>query len=230
MTCAAATKAQAAAVKAAGSGTAGAVTTDPQGDGYEVTVTKSDGSTVEIHLDSPTGTPLDSAASNLACPRGRGTSRPAPRGLRSPSLRCISRGSSRACPDSNDRQPRHAPGGGNVKRVRFPPPPLGRSMAKERKNSRCAGERTCACRSSGECSGHRRRAPRGRPWSGKGHRRLSRARGTVFHACASWSRPEHLSQRRRDWRRGSVREIPDGALVSTGHAALHQRQEGWPSK
>jgi uncharacterized membrane protein YkoI len=48
----AASKAQAAAVKAVGSGTAGAVTTDFQGNGYEVTVTKSDGSTVEIHLDS----------------------------------------------------------------------------------------------------------------------------------------------------------------------------------
>lgn len=48
----AAAKAQAAAVKIVGSGTAGAVTTDFQGSGYEVTVTKSDGSTVEIHLDS----------------------------------------------------------------------------------------------------------------------------------------------------------------------------------
>ena len=48
----AATKAQAAAVKDVGSGTAGAVTTDFSGNGYEVTVTKSDGSTVEIHLDS----------------------------------------------------------------------------------------------------------------------------------------------------------------------------------
>lgn len=47
----AATKAQAAAVTAAGGGTAGAVTTDYPGTGYEVTVTKSDGSTVEIHLD-----------------------------------------------------------------------------------------------------------------------------------------------------------------------------------
>ena len=46
-----ATKAQAAAVKAVGSGTAGAVTTDFTGTGYEVTVTKSDGSTVEVHLD-----------------------------------------------------------------------------------------------------------------------------------------------------------------------------------
>src|SRR4051794_4023623 len=48
----AATKAQAAAVKAAGGGTAGDVTTDSFGSGYEVTVTKSDGSKVEIHLDS----------------------------------------------------------------------------------------------------------------------------------------------------------------------------------
>ena len=48
----AATKAQAAAVKAVGSGTAGAVTTDSHGDGYEVTVKKTDGSTVEVHLDS----------------------------------------------------------------------------------------------------------------------------------------------------------------------------------
>ena len=47
-----ATKAQAAAVKVVGSGTAGAVTTDASGTGYEVTVTKSDGSTVEVHLDS----------------------------------------------------------------------------------------------------------------------------------------------------------------------------------
>ncbi|HEV7189237.1 MAG TPA: hypothetical protein VGN28_15195 [Blastococcus sp.] len=47
-----ATKAQAAAVKAVGSGTAAAVTTDMTGDGYETTVTKADGSTVEVHLDS----------------------------------------------------------------------------------------------------------------------------------------------------------------------------------
>jgi hypothetical protein len=52
VTGAAAEKAQAAAVKAAGSGTAGDVTTDYFGNGYEVTVTKPDGSTVEIHLDS----------------------------------------------------------------------------------------------------------------------------------------------------------------------------------
>ena len=48
----AATKAQAAAIASVGSGTAGAVTTDYQGNGYEVTVTKSDGSTVEVHLDA----------------------------------------------------------------------------------------------------------------------------------------------------------------------------------
>lgn len=48
----AATKAQAAAVKAAGGGTAGDVTTDFTGNGYEVTVTKSGGGTVEVHLDS----------------------------------------------------------------------------------------------------------------------------------------------------------------------------------
>src|SRR5579884_2198536 len=48
----AASQAQAAAVKYVGSGTAGPVTTDFQGSGYEVTVTKSDGSTVEVHLDS----------------------------------------------------------------------------------------------------------------------------------------------------------------------------------
>ncbi|HEY2655678.1 MAG TPA: hypothetical protein VGI55_07805 [Solirubrobacteraceae bacterium] len=48
----AATTAQAAAVKAAGGGTAGSVTTDFTGNGYEVTVTKSNGSKVEIHLNS----------------------------------------------------------------------------------------------------------------------------------------------------------------------------------
>ncbi len=51
----AADRAKAAAVEAAGSGTAGEVTTDYFGDGYEVTVTKSDGSEVEIHLDSSFG-------------------------------------------------------------------------------------------------------------------------------------------------------------------------------
>ena len=48
----AAAKAQAAAVKSVGSGTAGAVTTDMTGTGFETTVTKADGSTVEVHLDS----------------------------------------------------------------------------------------------------------------------------------------------------------------------------------
>ncbi len=48
----AAAKAQAAAVKSAGGGTAGAVTTDITGNGFETTVTKSNGSKVEVHLDS----------------------------------------------------------------------------------------------------------------------------------------------------------------------------------
>jgi nicotinic acid phosphoribosyltransferase len=52
VTGAAAEKAQAAAVKSVGSGSAGAVTTDFTGGGYETTVTKADGSTVEVHLDS----------------------------------------------------------------------------------------------------------------------------------------------------------------------------------
>src|SRR5437764_7293861 len=48
----AAAKAQAAAVKSVGSGTAGAVTSDYFRGGYETTVTKSDGTSVEVHLDS----------------------------------------------------------------------------------------------------------------------------------------------------------------------------------
>lgn len=48
----AATTAQAAAVSSLGGGTAGAVTTDFAGSGYEVTVTKPDGSAVEVRLDS----------------------------------------------------------------------------------------------------------------------------------------------------------------------------------
>jgi hypothetical protein len=51
VTGAAASKAQAAAVKALGGGTAGAVTTDFTGKGYETTVTKTDGGKVEVHLD-----------------------------------------------------------------------------------------------------------------------------------------------------------------------------------
>jgi hypothetical protein len=52
VTGAAATQAQAAAVKSVGGGTAVAVTTDMTGKGYEVTVTKPDGSQIEVHLDS----------------------------------------------------------------------------------------------------------------------------------------------------------------------------------
>jgi len=48
----AADKAKAAAVKAVGGGTAGDVTTDYLGNGYEVAVTKSEGSKLDIHLDS----------------------------------------------------------------------------------------------------------------------------------------------------------------------------------
>jgi hypothetical protein len=47
-----AAKAQAAAIKSVGGGTAGAVTTDFTGRGFEVTVTKTDGSKVDVHLDS----------------------------------------------------------------------------------------------------------------------------------------------------------------------------------
>ena len=52
VTGAAAAKAQAAAVKAVGGGTAGAVTTNLPGTGYETTVTKANGTKVEVHLDS----------------------------------------------------------------------------------------------------------------------------------------------------------------------------------
>jgi hypothetical protein len=38
-----------------GDGTAGAVTTDESGNGYEVTVTTSDGSQVEVHLNQSFG-------------------------------------------------------------------------------------------------------------------------------------------------------------------------------
>ncbi len=47
-----ATKAQQAAVASVGSGTAGAVTTDFTGTGYEVTVTKAEGTQVKVRLDS----------------------------------------------------------------------------------------------------------------------------------------------------------------------------------
>lgn len=61
----AARKAQAAAVKSVGGGTAGAVTTDMTGTGYETTVTTSDGTKVEVHLDS-------SFAVVHGCPGGPG--------------------------------------------------------------------------------------------------------------------------------------------------------------
>jgi hypothetical protein len=50
-----ASKAQAAALKAFGSGKAGDVTTDVSGNGYEVVVTKPDGSKVEVHLNGSFG-------------------------------------------------------------------------------------------------------------------------------------------------------------------------------
>lgn len=66
----AADRAKAAAVKAAGGGTAGEVTTDYFGDSYEVTVTKSDGSKVESHLDS--------SFDVMGPPGGRGGAPPPP--------------------------------------------------------------------------------------------------------------------------------------------------------
>jgi hypothetical protein len=72
---AAAEKAQSAAVKAAGGGTAGDVTTDYFGNGYEVTVTKSDGSKVEIHLDG--------SFDVMSHPGGWGGAPPPPSGSRS---------------------------------------------------------------------------------------------------------------------------------------------------
>ena len=68
----AADKAKAAAVKAVGGGTAGDVTTDYFGNGYEVTVTKSDGSKVEVHLDS--------SFDVMGPPGGQGGVPPAPPG------------------------------------------------------------------------------------------------------------------------------------------------------
>ncbi len=65
-----ATQAQAAAVKYVGSGTAGAVTTDFTGNGYEVTVTKSGGGKVEVHLDS--------SFAVMQGPGGPGPAAPAP--------------------------------------------------------------------------------------------------------------------------------------------------------
>jgi hypothetical protein len=70
VTGAAAAKAQAAAVKAAGGGKAGEVTTDFGGHDYEVTVTKSDGSTTEIHLDSSFNA-VQGGHGDGNCPGGR---------------------------------------------------------------------------------------------------------------------------------------------------------------
>lgn len=72
-----ATKAQAAAVKYVGSGTAGAVTTDFTKTGYEVTVTKSDGSTVEVHLDSSFNVMQHPGGPGGPPPSGSGTGAPA---------------------------------------------------------------------------------------------------------------------------------------------------------
>jgi hypothetical protein len=68
----AAHQAKAAAVKAVGGGTAGDVTTDYFGKGYEVTVTRSDGSKVEIHLDR--------SFDVMGPPGGRGEAPPPPLG------------------------------------------------------------------------------------------------------------------------------------------------------
>ena len=75
MTGTAAAKAQAAAVKAAGGGKAGEVTTDFGGRGYEVTVTKSDGSTTEIHLDNSFNVVAHGPGAGN-CPGGPGGPRP----------------------------------------------------------------------------------------------------------------------------------------------------------
>jgi hypothetical protein len=72
-----AAKAQAAAVKYAGSGTAGAVTTDCTKNGYEVTVTKSDGSTVEVHLDSSFNVVQGPGPGGPGVPPGSGSTAPA---------------------------------------------------------------------------------------------------------------------------------------------------------
>lgn len=72
-----ATKAQAAAVKYVGSGTAGAVTADFTKNGYEVTVTKSDGSTVDVHLDS-SFTVLQGGPGHMGGPGGPDGSGPPP--------------------------------------------------------------------------------------------------------------------------------------------------------
>lgn len=86
------TKAQSAAVKATGGGTAGDVTTTFRGGGYEVTVTKSDGTKVEVHLDSsfnvmpgPGGPPQGARGANgpgpqAGAPQGAGPQGAGPQG------------------------------------------------------------------------------------------------------------------------------------------------------
>ena len=75
----AATKAQAAAVKSVGSGTAGDVTTDMTGSGYETTVTKADGTKVEVHLDSSFAV-MTAPPGGPGGPGGRGHGGPPPSG------------------------------------------------------------------------------------------------------------------------------------------------------
>jgi hypothetical protein len=70
VTGAVATKAEAAAIKALGGGTATEVTTDYTGDGYEVTVKQADGSSTEVHLDQSFNV---AAGPGGGAPRGAGT-------------------------------------------------------------------------------------------------------------------------------------------------------------
>jgi nicotinic acid phosphoribosyltransferase len=72
----AAQKAQAAAVASVGSGTAGAVTTDFRGNGYEVDVTKADSTKVNVHLDSSFKVQAHPGGPRMGGPRGADGSRP----------------------------------------------------------------------------------------------------------------------------------------------------------
>jgi hypothetical protein len=80
----AAAKAQAAAVKRVGGGTAGAVTTDFTGNGFEVTVTKTDGTKVEVHLDSSYNVVQGPGGRGGRPPGGSGARPPAGSGGRPP--------------------------------------------------------------------------------------------------------------------------------------------------
>jgi hypothetical protein len=82
---AAAAKAQAASVKSLGGGTPGAVTTDFTGNGYEVTVTKSDGTKVEVHLDSSYNVRQGPGGHGGPPPSGQGGAPPAGYGGQAPS-------------------------------------------------------------------------------------------------------------------------------------------------